>query len=91
MVPGKVKAVYFRKDVSLANRLSKRLEEVIAAKDTLCLVQITSIRREEELEIEEETFYCLQALILNSVDQITEVESRELDAEEQLKSEDQLE
>ena len=43
----------------------------------------TSIRGEEELEIEEETFYDLQAFILNSRDQIIEVESRELDAEEQ--------
>ena len=38
---------------------------------------------EEELEIEEETFYYLQDLILNSRDQITKVESRELDVEEQ--------
>ena len=36
------------------------------------------------LEIEEETFFDPQAFILNSRDQIREVESGELDAEEQL-------
>ena len=33
--------------------------------------------------MEEETFYDLQAFVLNSRDQITKVESRELDLEEQ--------
>ena len=80
MVPGKVKAACFRRDVFLANRFS---EEVITTKDILCLVENTSIRGEEELEIEEKTFYDLQTFILNSQDQITEVESRQLDAEEQ--------
>ena len=51
-------------------------EEVIVTKDILRLVENTSITGEEELEIEEETFYDLQAFILNSQDQITEVESR---------------
>ena len=67
----------------LANRFSEGPEEVIATKDILCLVENTSIRREEELEIEEETFYDLQTFILSSQDQITEVESKQLDAEEQ--------
>ena len=56
---------------------------MIATKDILCLVENTSIRGEEELEIEEETFYDLQTFLLSSQDQITEVESRQLDAEEQ--------
>ena len=47
---------------------------MIATKDTLRLVKNESIRGEEELEIEEETF---QTFILNSRDQITEVESTE--------------
>ena len=57
MVPGKLKVVSFRKDVFLANRFSEGPEEVIATKDMLCLVENTSIRGEEELEIEGETFY----------------------------------
>ena len=83
MVPGKVKAESFRRDAFLANRFSEGPEEVVVTKDILCLVENTSITGEEELEIEEETFYDLQAIILNSQDQITEVESKELDAEEQ--------
>ena len=57
-------------------------EEVIATKDILYLVENISVRGEEELEIEE-TFYDLQAFTVNPQDQITEVESRKLDAEEQ--------
>ena len=56
---------------------------MIATKEILCLIENTSIRGEKELEIEEETFYDLQAFTLNLRDQVTEVESRELDAEEQ--------
>ena len=44
----------------------------------------TSIRGDEELEIKKGTIYDLQAFIRNSRDQITEVESRQLDAEDQL-------
>ena len=44
-------------------RFSERPEEVIATKDILCLVENTSIRGEEKLEIEEETFYDLQTFI----------------------------
>ena len=57
MVPGKVRAVFFRKDVILGNRFSKGPEEGIATKDILCLVESTSVRVVEELEIEEETFF----------------------------------
>ena len=56
---------------------------MIATRDILCLVENTSIRGKEELEIEEEAFYDLQTFILSSQDQITEVESKQLDAEEQ--------
>ena len=65
IVPGKVKAVSFRR-------------EVFWPTDPM-----TSITIKEELDIEDETFYDLQAFTLNSRDQITEVESRELDLEEQ--------
>ena len=41
-------------------------------------------QRRGGLEIEEETFYDLQAFFKSSLDQITEVESREHDTEEQL-------
>ena len=51
--------------------------------DILCLAENTSIRGEEEIEIEEETFYDLETFILSSQDQITEVESGQLDAEGQ--------
>ena len=84
MVSDKVKAVSFRRDVILVNRFSEAYEEGIAIKDILCLVEDTSVRVAEELEIEEETFFDQQAYILNSRDQIREAESRELDAEEQL-------
>ena len=83
VVPGKVKAESFRRDACLDNRFSEGPKEMIVTKDILCLVKNTSITLEEELEIEEEIFYDLQAFILNSQDQITEVESKELDAEEQ--------
>ena len=43
----------------LASRFSEGPEEVTATKDTLCLVENTSVRGEEELEIEGETFYDL--------------------------------
>ena len=82
MVPGKLKACS-RRDVVLANRFSEGPEEVIAIKDILCLAENTSIRGEKELEIEEETFYDLQTFILSSQDQITEVDFKQLDAEEQ--------
>ena len=50
----------------------------------MCLVENTSVRVVEKLEIEEETFFDQQAFILNSRDQMREAESRELDEEEQL-------
>ena len=52
-------------------RFSEGPEEVIATKDLLCLIENTSIREEEELEIEEETFYDLQTFIVSSQDKIT--------------------
>ena len=84
MVPDKVKAVSFRRDVILVNRFCEAPEEGIATKDVLCLVENTSVSVAEELEIKEETFFDQQAFILNSRDQIREAESRGLDAEEQL-------
>ena len=72
MVPDKVKAISFRRDVILVNRFSEAPEEGIATKDILCLVENTSVRVEEELEIEEETFFDQQAFILNPQDQIRE-------------------
>ena len=84
MVPDKVKAVSFRRDVILVNRFSEAPEEGIATKDMLCLVENTSVRVTDDLEIEEETFFDQQAFILNSRDQIRQAESWELDAEEQL-------
>ena len=85
MVPEKVKAVSFKRDVIfLVNRFSEALEEGIATKVILCSVENRSARVVEELEIEEETFFDQQAFILNSRDQIREAESMELDAEEQL-------
>ena len=77
-----MKATFFGRDVFLANTFSEGPEEVIATRD-MCLVENTSIRGEKELEIEEETLYDPQAFIPNSRDQITEVESRKLGAEEQ--------
>ena len=74
MVPDKVKAVSFRRDVILVNRFSEAHEEGIASKDMLCLVENTSVRVIEELEIEEETFFYQQAFILNSRDQIREAD-----------------
>ena len=68
----------------LVNRFSEAPEEGIATKDILCLVDNTSVRVVEELEIEEQTFFDQQAFILNSQDQIREAESSEPDAEEQL-------
>ena len=62
-------AVSFRRDVILVNRFSEAPEGT-ATKDILCLVENTSVRVVEELEIEEETFLDLQASILNSRDQI---------------------
>ena len=58
---------------------------MIATEDILCLVENTSIRGEDELEIEEETFYYLQTFIVTFTrsNRRTEVESRQLDAEEQ--------
>ena len=41
MVPDKVKAVSFRRDVILVNRFSEAPEEGIATKDMLCLVENT--------------------------------------------------
>ena len=77
MVPDKVKAVSFRRDVILVNRFSEAPEEGIATKDILCLVENTSVRV-VELEIEEETFFDQLAFILNSRDQIREAESMSL-------------
>ena len=68
-MPGKLKAACSRRDEFLANRFSEGPEEVIATKDILCLVENRSIRGEEELEIEEQTFYNLQNFILSSQDQ----------------------
>ena len=64
---------------------AKDPQEVIATKDIICLVENTSIRGEEELEIEEGKFYDRHTFLLNSnsQDQTTEVASRQLDAEEQ--------
>ena len=61
LVPNKVKAVSFRRDVILVNRFSKAPEEGIATKDILCLVENASARVVEKLEIEEETFFDQQA------------------------------
>ena len=77
MVPDKVKAVSFRRDVILVYRFSEAPEEGIATKDILCLVDNTSVRV-VELEIEEETFFDQLAFILNSRDQIREAESMSL-------------
>ena len=41
MVPDKVKAVSFRRDVILVNRFSEAPEEGIATKDMMCLVENT--------------------------------------------------
>ena len=48
IVPGKVKAVSFIKDVILVNRFSEGPEEGIATKDILCLVENTSVRVAED-------------------------------------------
>ena len=62
MVPDKVKAVSFRRDVILVSRFSEAPEEGIATKDILCLVENTSVRVVQEfLEIEEKTFFDQQA------------------------------
>ena len=44
MVPDKIKAVSFRRDVILVNRISEAPEEGIATKGVLCLVENTSVR-----------------------------------------------
>ena len=67
MVPDKVKAVSFRRDVILVSRFSEAPEEGITTKDILCLVENTSVRVVQEfLEIEEETFFDQQAFKADS-------------------------
>ena len=62
MVPDKVKAVSFRRDVILVNRFSEAPEESIATKDMLRLVENTSVRVIENYKSKKK--HCLTSKLL---------------------------